>query len=362
MSRIDSIEISTASLREMPCSDGLEAKKSRALINNPFAELNDTIAKIVGSCDEVEIGHEYVFPLCLRTSQGEITVLAGSGLYVSPEYRRSGLGMDLPELRWQNSPSKIALGAALSQMALPVHQLLDYIVFLLPRNIMLWRSRALVETKLKGLAAKCMAFVLDCGIWLYSLFLRAVCSCKLNGLTIEEVSPDDESMLGTVAKLISEDSAPFSEVHNARWLRWHMTESFSLDGPMRLFAVRKRGEVVGFYMTKKRFHEQASHRGFKNVWLGSVMEWQVKKGFEKKLGWLLVHAALLLKKERMDAVEIPSADKSLNRFLHCICWRQVGESNFVIKAGEGSSLFGNEEMAKIENWRLRPAMGDAGLS
>ena len=88
----------------------------------------------------------------------------------------------------------------------------------------------------------------------------------------------------------------------------------------------------------------------------------MKKGFEKQLGWLLVSAALHLKKEKMDAVEIPSADKSINRFLRRIGWRQVGESNFAIKAGEDSPLFGNEEMTKIENWRLRPAMGDAGLS
>ena len=355
------ITVRTFSIRELASDPGADGKL-HAFQGNPFAASGGVIAKIAGFCDEKEAGREYVFPLRLRTTYGEMDVLAGSSLFVDSEYRRSGLGMDLPELRWQNSPSKIALGAALSQMALPVHQLLDYIVFLLPRNIMLWRSRALVETKLKGLAAKCMAFVLDCGIWLYSLFLRAVCSCKLNGLTIEEVSPDDESSLGTVAELISEDSAPFTEVHDARWLKWHMTESFSKDGPMSLFAVRKRGETVGFYMTKKRFHEQASHRGFKNVWLGSVIEWQVKKGFEKKLRWLLVNAALRLKKEGMDAVEIPSADRSINRFLRRIGWRQVGESNFVIKAGECSPLFGNEEMTKIENWRLRPAMGDAGLS
>lgn len=355
------ITVRTFSIRELVSGTDADGKL-HAFQRNPFAVTDDVIAKIAGFCDEKEAGREYVFPLRLRAAHGEMEVLAGSSLSVEPEYRRSGLGLDLPELRWQNSPSKIALGAALSQMALPVHQLLDYIVFLLPRNIMLWRSRALVETKLKGFVAKFVAFVLDCGIWLYSLLLRVVCSCKLNGLTVEEVSSDDESMLGIVAGLISEDSAPFSEVHNARWLRWHMTESFSKDCPMRLFAVRKRGEVVGFYMTKKRFHVQASHRGFKNVWLGSVVEWQVKKGLEKKLGWLLVSAALRLKKEGMDAVEIPSADESLNHFLRRIGWRQVGESNFVIKAGEGSPLFGNAEMTKIENWRLRPAMGDAGLS
>lgn len=80
------------------------------------------------------------------------------------------------------------------------------------------------------------------------------------------------------------------------------------------------------------------------------------------MGWLLVSVALRLKKEGMDAVEIPSADEALNHFLRRVGWRQVGASNFVIKAGEDSLLFGNEEMTKIENWRLRPAMGDAGLS
>lgn len=61
-------------------------------------------------------------------------------------------------------------------------------------------------------------------------------------------------------------------------------------------------------------------------------------------------------------MELPTADASLNCFLRRIGWRQVGESNFVIKAGEGAPLYGNEDMKDPRNWRLRPAMGDAGLS
>ena len=270
--------------------------------------------------------------------------------------------MDLPELRWQKSPSKIALGAALSQMALPVHQLLDYVVFLLPRNIMLWRSRSLVETKMKGFVSKCASVFVDVLIYFYGLFLSVARSCRLAGIKIDEVSSDDETTIDNVATLIAQDNAPFAEIHDARWFKWHMTESFSKDGPLRLFVARRKGLVVGFYMIKRRFHEQASHRGFKNVWLGSVVEWQVKPEFENKLGWLLIDAALRLKKSGVDAVEIPTANNELNRFFRHIGWRQIGESNFVIKAGEGSQLFGNEEMTKIENWRLRPAMGDAGLS
>lgn len=358
----DPVQIKELSLDELSCGMSEVALKVRALRNNPFADSGKTLGRIAGFFEGREIGGEYVFPLLLRTPHGEFSVLGGSTLNVDSEYRRTGFGMDLPELRWQKSPSKVALGAALSQMALPVHQLLDYIVFPLPRNIMLWRSRVLVEMRLKGGLAKVVSFVVDCGIWIYSVLLGVVSKIALHGFRLEEVKATDEKSLEDVATLIAEDTARYSEVHDVRWLKWHMTESFSDDGPARMAVVGKKGNVVGFFMIKKRFHEQASHRGFRNVWLGSVIEWQVKNGYGTKLGWLLVHAALKLKKEGMDAVEIPSADSSLHRFFKRIGWRQVGESNFVIKAGEGSLLFGDADMARIDNWRLRPAMGDSGLS
>ena len=356
------VKTQVRSLKELAGSNDLQIEKLRTLKRDPFACTNCAAAKIVGICEGKVIGGEYVFPVCVKARGMNFCVLAGSTLFVDEQYRRSGLGMDLPELRWQKSPSKIALGASLSQMALPVHQLLDYVVFLLPRNVMLWRSRALVETKMKGFVAKCASVFVDCLIYFYALALSVVRSCKLAGIKIDEVAPDDETTIDNVSALIAEDGAPFAEIHNAQWFKWHMTESFSKDGPLRLCVARRKGAVIGFYMTKKRFHEQASHRGFKNVWLGSVVEWQIKPEFENKLGWLLIDAALRLKKSSMDAVEIPTADKGLNQFFRHLGWCQIGESNFVIKAGEGSSLFGNEEMTKIENWRLRPAMGDAGLS
>ena len=358
----DSVQIKELSLDELSCDLPEAALKVRALRNNPFADSSKTLGRIAGFCEGREIGGEYVFPLLLRTPHGEFRVLGGSTLHVDSAYRRTGFGMDLPELRWQKSPSKVALGAALSQMALPVHQFLDYIVFLLPRNIMLWRSRVLIEMRLKGGLAKVVSFIVDCGIWIYSIMLGVVSKIALHGYRIEDAKVTDEKSLEDIAALIAEDTARYSEVHDTRWLKWHMTESFSDDGPARMAVVRKNDNMVGFFMIKKRFHEQASHRGFKNVWLGSVIEWQMKDGYEKKLGWLLVHAVLKLKKEGMDAVEIPSSDKALNCFFQKIGWRRIGESNFVIKAGKGSPLFANEEMSKIENWRLRPAMGDAGLS
>ena len=332
-----------------------------ALKANPFAAKDD-IVQLVGVYDNELAGGEVVFPQEIY-AQGQChRALIGAELWVDPCKRKSKLGLRLPEEMWHSSQAKIGIAGGTSQKALPVYEFLGYSVFLMPRYVMLWRSRALIEMRLKGWLAKLVARLIDCGICAYSAMLWVVCKMVLHNYRIEEVDSADEKGLEEVASLIADDSAPYSEVHDARWLKWNMTESFSKDGPMRMVAMREVDELIGFYMVKRRFHKQASHRGFKDVWLGSVVEWQVKKGCEKKLGWLLVHAALRLKQDGMDAVEIPSADKSLNHFLRGIGWRQVGESNFVIKAGEGSPLFGNKEMTKIENWRLRPAMGDAGLS
>lgn len=355
-------DIICLSLTDLSQKGNASAQMLKAFRNNPWSASDNIIGRIAGYIDGREIGGEYVFPLRVRARETVIDVLAGSTLYVDERYRRSGLGMDLPELRWQHSPSRVALGAALSQMALPVHRLLDYVIFLLPRNIMLWRSRSLVETKLRGVQGRFAACILDCGIALYSLVLRMVCTCKLSGLKVDEVSVDDDATIELVSSLIVQDNSIFSEVHDAQWLRWHMSESFSKDGPLRMFVARRNGTIIGFYMIKKRFYKQASHRGFRNIWLGSVVEWQVEQSFKGKLGWFLVDAAIRLKKDGVDAVEIPTVDRPLNRFFRRIGWRQVGESNFVIKAGEESPLYGDVEMTKAENWRLRPAMGDAGLS
>lgn len=354
------LEIAIRDVDYLHSHDGNHERLVSALSANPFLQGNG-IGRIDGVCDGKTVGYEYVFPVRIKTPRGIFDVLAGSSLNVDPEYRKTGLGMMLPELRWQHSPSKTALGAGLSQMAVPVHTLLDYNVFLLPRYLMPWKSRAVVETRLKGLCCRIVSGIIDAGICIYALFLRLMAGVHLRGLTFESVPVENEAAINQVAKIISEDAAAFSEVHDELWLKWHLGNTFSKYGPLKLCVAKRNGETVGFYMVKVRFHEQASHRGFKNVWLGSVVEWGTTPAEKKNLPWLLVHAALSLRKSKVDVVQLPTDDRDVIRCLKRFGWRQVGESNFVIKAGEGSPLYGNAEMADQRNWRLRPAMGDVGL-
>ena len=78
------ITVRTFSIRGLASDEGADGK-SHAFQRNPFATSDDSIAKIVGFCDEKEAGREYVFPLRLRTTHGEMGVLAGSSLSVDPE-------------------------------------------------------------------------------------------------------------------------------------------------------------------------------------------------------------------------------------------------------------------------------------
>ena len=356
------VEIAERSVRDLTQDVALSAVKLRALERNPFLSSVDSLGKIVGLYEGREIGGEYVFPVWVKAKGRELCALAGSTLSVEAAYRKSGLGMDLPELRWQKSPSGIALGAGLSQMAVPVHQLLDYAVFFLPRYMFLCKSRSVVEMKLKGLLARLTAGLVDVLLAVQAGVIGFLSWFKMRGVEVVRILPEDSMGLAEVAQLIKNDSHEYAEVHDEKWLRWHLTESFSEDGPAQLYLARRQGGAIGFWMTKRRFHAQASRRGFKNVWLGSIIEWQVTKEEAKFLPWFMLAAALGLRRSGVDAVELPTDETTVQRFLRRLGWHAIGEGNFVIKAGSTSPVASDLEMKVQANWRLRPAMGDNGLS
>jgi hypothetical protein len=226
--------------------------------------------------------------------------------------------------------------------------------------IMLFRSRSVVETKLRGFVSMFVSFLIDCCLKIYWIGVRIYSKLKLRHFTFERVSINDIETLQDVSNLIASDSHRYAELHDVRWLKWHLTESFTKDGPLLMTVVKKGGALIAFYMTKKRFHEQASSRGFKNVWIGSIMEWQVISAEKAFLPWILLRAAFSFEGP-IDAVEIVSGEERLYKFLRTMCWRHVGDSNFTFHIHDGL-LKEDKRILDSRNWRLRPAMGDVGLS
>ena len=338
----------------------LSERKRMVFLHNPFADDKGIHCQTVGVKGNVAIGGEIHFPLYWRVLGELIKVRYGSTTFVAKEHRKTALGLLIPEFTNKVCPAVITAGAGCSQMMLRMLRYWKEPIFLLPRMVMLFKSRAVVEMKLRGMLSRVVATCLDLGLRLYWIIVRLLVHFKLKGYVFEARSGYDADTIRQVADLMASDKHPFAELHDVRWLKWHLTESFTADDPMTLTLVKRNGALIAFYMTKIRFHDQASARGFKNVRLGSIMEWQIRHEDEVDLPWILLHASCVLGRKKVDAAELATPDAALERFFRRCGWRHVGDSNFTFHIHSGA-LKNNSDIFVKEHWRLRPAMGDAGL-
>lgn len=338
----------------------LTESKRQALYNNPYVTNLDSHCQLIGVVNGIAIGGEIHFPLYWTISGKPVGVLCSSTTFVAKEYRKTELGLQLKEYRKLLCPSDITCGSGCSQMMLKVLRYWKEPIFLMPRMIMLFKSRSVIDMKLRGWMSRFTSAIIDVGLLIYWWSVKRIIGFKLRGCTFDTVDSENDNTLESVAELISSDKHPYAELHDVRWLKWHLTESFTNDGPMKLTAVKRNGRLIAFYMTKVRFYAQASARGFKNVRLVSLMEWQAIKGEEGLLPWILLHASCAHTKTN-DAVEIVTVDAKILKRLRLLGWQHVGDSNFTFHIHDGP-LKGDDEIYNDENWRLRPAMGDVGLS
>ena len=337
-----------------------------ALLANPFATSPEMACQKIGYVDGKVGGTEVVFPLLLKVDGRLRKAGSGSLTVVDKWARKTGLGLAIWDTGYDDgvSGTEISEGAGLSQIAVRVHRCIEYTVFEYPRFIALWKSRAVVERLAHGLCTGMVRLCIDACLWVYGWLLSAVVRFNLRNYRVESVGGDDAVGIKSIASFTDIGHHRFSEVHDGRWIKWHLNHSFSKYGPAKAFLVRRRpdGIPVAFYMTKRRFHEQASGRGFRNVWLGSIIEWGCLPGFENVQKWAIMSAAVSMRTDS-DAVELATDDRSLQKFVGRLGWRQVGCANFCFKVVEGASdLAGNPAMSDQSNWRLRPAMGDGGLN
>lgn len=335
----------------------------QALLANPFCHSNEVACQKVGYVDGRIGGTEIQFPLKLSID-GQI-VFGGSGslTQVDEWARSSGLGLAISDVDRIDEAYNPVLGegAGLSQIAVKVHRFIGFNVFEYPRFIMLLKSRSVVEMRLKGSMAKLVSHFADGCIWIYALVVRILARCIGGKIRVVQVVPSNSNELAILESMTKVSSCRFAEVHDSQWFKWVLTYSFSEQGSATAYLVYYGEAPVGFFMVKKRFHEQASHRGFKNVLLGSVLEWGCKQGYEKKLMWAIISWTMAMRKE-LDAVEFAAQENLVQKFLKRLGWQHVGEATFCFKICPGSGFTAPDGMDVPPNWRLRPGMGDVALN
>ena len=308
------------------------------------------------------VGQETVFPVQVKAKDKVHTAIAGSGLYVHENYRKSMLGVSLITKLEELSADGIALGCGLSRLALPSLLMFDYLCFPLPRLMWVFKSRAIIEKKL-GMPALILLVsrLVDVPLWLWTMVFKTIVIMRTRGLVVEQADHASKE----VANLIDLDSHSFSCERSAAWLDWQLQCSFTNDSraKQKLFMIKdKERHNLGFFMYKIRFHETASHRGYKNLLLGSLMEWQSSDQRKLSHATIALMSILEMRKDGVDAVEICTDDQDMFGFLKKLSLLYVGELSFVIRATEASPLRQNDGWDVQNNWRLRPAEGDNGLS
>ena len=339
-------------------------ERRKALLANPYLDEDDAICELVGYADGKPAGFNYSFPIRVWADGKSYRSTTGSSLNVEEWARKTDLGMILPAKGVEiTGKDGIAIAAACSQMAIPLHKINGYKYFFMPRYIALWKSRSVVESIVPRGLAWLIAPIADVFLWLYRSILKVVVSCKMSRYRMVEVEADDVDVLKKMAEIVASDPCKFREDHDALWFKWHLTCSFSKEGPCHGFLLKnkKTGGVVAFALAKRRFHAQASHRGFRNVWLGSIMEWGCVPGEERALKWFLVSLAVRYG-GNCDATEFATDDAGLGAFVRKFGWRHVGEANVGVKVMKNFPFYGDKSIKEQTNWRIRPGMGDNALS
>lgn len=329
---------------------------------NPNNRNGNPVSQRLGIIDGKVGGGAYIFPTLLNCDGKIVNAGSGSDLRVEDWAKKGGLGFELCDFdpSGKDGDHVIFEGGGLSQIAVKVHRFMGFKVFEYPRYIMLLKSRALIEQRFSGWVGKVLCGVLDFAIAQYSLIVKLLYRISNKGSVVEIVASDDAAKIDEVARF-TRGVSRFSEIHDAAWFRWVLNYSYSSERKIGLYLVKQNDMPIGFFMFKKRFHQQASHRGFKNVNLGSIIEWGCVKDKEKILLWNIVNWVAKQRKE-LDAVEFPVYESFAQRFLKRLGWRPVGNANFAYNIRPNSGFAAPEGMDNPANWRLRPAMGDAGLS
>lgn len=335
----------------------LGPKMRDAVLNNPSGFLDDEVCQILALNDDVVVGTVNPFPGRLLIDGNVAKCQHASHLFAHEDYRKDNVGGELfLKLSTLTSPQN-GYFAGISHMAIGLYRALKYNIFEFPRLIYLRKSRSVIQSILHSDSwwTKPLIWVVDVILALHRLmvvFHNDVCCGKYE---VEEVKECPTA----IEHIVKQDSHIFMEYHDKAWFDWSLNYSISEDPRTmrRLYVIKKNGTIEAFFLIKQEFFAQASSRGFKNVYLGSVMEWGIDKSSklkEKDIALL----SLFRFDSNIDGVQYATSDLSTVRLLKRWLFVGVGLSNIGVRI----RTIKDDRLKDINNWRIRLGGNDTVLN
>lgn len=335
----------------------LGPKMREAVLHNPSGYLKDDVCQILALDGDVVVGATNPFSGRLYINGEVVPTLNGSYLFSHEDYRKDNIGGSLFLRETKLHPSGNTFFAGISKMAMPLYHALRFTVFEIPRLIYLRKSRCVIQSFLhsEGWWTKPIICFVDLFLLIHRAILKIITSLRLrNYKVVQSLSVPKE-----VEEIVLNEGHPFMELHDKAWFEWGLQYSISEDErtKRRLFIILHNDKIEGFILTKQEFFETASSKGFKNVYLGSVMEWGISKEsklMEKDIALL----SLSCFDKTIDGIQYASSDQKTITYLKKCLYVKVGDVNFgfLIKSHK------DKELKNIENWRLRIAASDTLLN
>jgi len=330
----------------------LSDEKRSALLANPLLGGDDEPVRLFALVGSRQVGGIDLVAGELETPNGSQRVFWGSALWVGPESRGRGLGGTL--LRHAESFGGVAAACAPSRMSLPLYRQLGYVDLDLRRHVLVKRVAPLVVPRLGARAGGAVASVGELALRaqraLFGVAGGARSGGALEATPATAFPPELEPQLAL-------ERAPYAPHRSAAWLDWIVRESFYGDDHRReLRLVRSAGgDVLGYLVVKARRYSGVTRWQVENLYLGSLVDWQVFEPRALSFEQLVRLAVEALDGWGVDAIEVCLPPGEHARLLplgfvpagaqHVVCRRQ-----------------GQDLPSDPGAWTLRPGEGDHAFS
>lgn len=334
----------------------LTTKMRDAVLHNPSGYANDEVCQILALDGDTVIGCINPFPGRLLMDGEVVPCQNGSSLFSHENYRKENVGGDLfLRLTTLKSPQN-GYFAGISQMALGMYKALKYTIFEFPRLIYLRKSRSVIQSIFRSEAfwTKPFISIIDAGLWLHRALISIHNLLRYYRYEIEKAKECPKE----VESIIRDDSHRFMELHDKDWFNWCMKYSFSDNErtKKRLYIIKNNGATEAFFLIKQEFFKQASGRGFKNVYLGSVMEWGISKNSKLKEKDIALMSLKTFDHD-IDGIQYATENKQTVKQLKRWLFIGVGYANIGVRI----RTIKNEGLNDINNWRIRLGGNDTVL-
>lgn len=335
----------------------LGPKMCDAVLNNPSGYKDDEVCQILALDGDVVVGCTNPFSGRLLLNGEEVACQNGSTLFSHEDYRKDNVGGEL-FLRITNlHPTKNCFFVGISQMATGLYKALKYSLFEFPRLIYLRKSRSVIQSILNSEASwtKPLIMMADAGLWLHRQIINVHNFIFYRGYSIENVKECPVE----VEQIVIQDKHPYKELHDKAWFDWSLNYTISEDPRTlrRLYVIKKNGKTVAFLLLKQEFFEKASSRGFKNVYLGSIMEWGVAN--ESRLTEKdIVLMSLKYFDNIVDGIQYATTEHKIVKQLKRWLFVGIGNAN----TGVRIRSMKDKSLKDINNWRLRLGGSDTVLN